>query len=77
MCNRVAMCPASLLVSRKEAAALLGISVGMISKLARKGRLAKVRIGRRVLFRRDAVEALALTNEQGLALRGSRAGIVQ
>jgi excisionase family DNA binding protein len=71
------MCPTSLLVSRKEAAALLGISVGMISKLARKGRLAKVRLGRRVLFRRDAVEALALTNEHALGLRGGRTGVLQ
>ena len=62
------MTPAPLLISKKTAAALLGISVGMLEKLVRQGKIEPVRIGRRVLFRRDAVEALALTDTQRKAI---------
>jgi excisionase family DNA binding protein len=63
------MAPASILVSKKEAAALLNISVGMIEKLARQGILEPVRLGKRVLFRRDSIEELTLTPRQRRALR--------
>jgi excisionase family DNA binding protein len=55
------------------AAALLGISVGMLDKLVRQGRIEPVRIGRRVLFRRDAVEQLTLTSRQKSALASGSA----
>ena len=54
------MAHASLLVSRKEAARLLSISIGMIDKLTRKGILEPVRLGKLVFFRRDAIEELTL-----------------
>jgi excisionase family DNA binding protein len=53
-----------ILISKKAAAALLGISVGLLEKLTRQGLIERVRIGHRVLYRRDSVEALALTDEQ-------------
>lgn len=57
-----------LLVSKREAAQMLGISIGLLDKLVRTGRIERVRIGRRSLFRRDAIEALTLTNSQRKAL---------
>ena len=64
------MTPKSILVSKRETAALLNISVGMVEKLVRKGVLEPVRLGRRVLFRRDAIEELTLTPRHRRALRG-------
>jgi len=50
----------SILISRKHAAALLGISLGMVDKLVRQGVLEPVRLGKKVMFRRDLVEELTL-----------------
>jgi excisionase family DNA binding protein len=63
------MAPAPILLSKKEAAALLNISVGMIEKLVRQGVLEPIRLGKRVLFRRDAIEELTLTPRHRRALR--------
>ncbi len=49
-----------LLLSVKEAAALLSISVRQIQKLTNAGMIACRRIGRRVLYTRQALEAYAL-----------------
>jgi len=54
------MAPAPILVSKKTAASLLGISIGMVEKLVRRKELEPVRIGRKVLFRREDIEQLAL-----------------
>jgi excisionase family DNA binding protein len=43
----------SILLDKKTAAEALAISVRMVEKLVRRGDLASVRIGDRVLFRRD------------------------
>ncbi len=37
---------------------MLSISVGMVDKLVRQGVLEPVRFGKKVMFRRDAVEEL-------------------
>jgi excisionase family DNA binding protein len=66
-----------ILVSKKVAAGLLGISIGMLDKLVRQGRIEPVHLGRRVLFRRDAIEELTLTERQRRALRIDTAGTVQ
>jgi excisionase family DNA binding protein len=54
----------SILISKKTAASLLGISIGMIEKLVRLKKLEPVRLGRKVLFRRADIEELALTPSQ-------------
>jgi len=54
------MALASILITRKGTAAMLSISVGMVDKLVRQGVLEPVRLGRKVMFRRDAVEELTL-----------------
>jgi excisionase family DNA binding protein len=66
-----------LLISKREAASLLGISVGMLDKLRRMGRLERVRLGRRVLFRRSDIEGLALTDRQKKTLAREISGAVQ
>lgn len=66
-----------ILLSRKKTAALLGISIGTVDALVRKGQLEPVRLGRRVLFRRDAIERLTLTARQRRALRGLGGELVQ
>lgn len=73
------MSASSILVNKKTAAALLGISIGMLDKLVRQGRIDPVRIGRRVLFRRDSIDALTLTERQRAAIVGGSwgGGIVQ
>ena len=58
----------SLLITRKITAALLGISVSMVDKLARQGKLEPIRFGRRVMFRRDAVLRLTLTDSERRAM---------
>jgi excisionase family DNA binding protein len=65
------MSTTSILVSKKIAASLLGISIGMLDKLVRQGRIEPVRIGRRVLFRRDSVEGMTLTPRHRAAMNGS------
>ena len=62
------MTPAPILINKKSAASLLGISKGMIEKLVRLRKLEPVRIGRKVLFRREDIEALALTPSRRRAL---------
>jgi excisionase family DNA binding protein len=70
------MSSAPILVNKKTAAALLGISIGMLDKLVRQGRIDPVRLGRRVLFRRDGIEELTLTpRHRALLVSGS--GLVQ
>jgi len=66
----------AILLSKKATAAMLGVSIGMVDKLVRTSRLAPVRLGRRVLFRRADVEALALTDRQRRAI-GNTWGPVQ
>lgn len=45
------------LLSREEAQAYLGIGATMLWKLEAEGKVAAVRIGRRVLFRREDLDA--------------------
>jgi excisionase family DNA binding protein len=71
------MVAAPILLSKKESARLLGISVGMLDKLTRQGKIEPVYLGRRVLFRRDSIEALTLTARQKRALRIDTTGTVQ
>ena len=65
----VSMTPGPILISKKTAASLLSISVGMLEKLVRLKKIEPVRIGRKVLFRRDDIEQLALTPTQRKMLR--------
>ncbi len=59
------MTPSPILLTKKQSAALLNISVGMLDKLTRQGRIEPVRLSKKkVLFRRDDVERLALTPRQ-------------
>lgn len=62
------MTAAPILISKKLSAKLLGISTGLFDKLRRQGRIEGVPIGKRVMFRREDVEALALTPSQRKAL---------
>jgi excisionase family DNA binding protein len=71
------MAATSILVSKKIAACLLGISVGMLMKLVRQRKIEPVRLGKRVLFRRDSIEELALTPRQRKALQMDPPGTVQ
>ncbi len=72
------MSASPILISKKTAAVLLGISVGMLDKLVRQGRIEPIRLGRRVLFRRDSIETLTLTEKQRAAIvGGSCRGLVQ
>ncbi len=64
MCDCVHMSNDPLLISRKQAAKLLGISIGLFDKLRRRGRIEAVRLNKRALFRREDVERLALTPSQ-------------
>jgi excisionase family DNA binding protein len=45
-----------LLISKRTAATLLGISIGTLDRLVRQGKLRAIRIGRRVLFKRASLE---------------------
>jgi excisionase family DNA binding protein len=45
-----------LLVNRREAAALLSVSVQSIDKLVRRGRLRCVRVGKRLLIPPEALQ---------------------
>jgi len=47
----------SILLDKKETAASLSISVRLVEKLVRMGKIEPVRIGDRVLFRRADLEA--------------------
>ena len=66
-----------ILVNKKTAATLLGISIGMLDELVRQGRIEPVRLGRRVLFRRDSIEQLTLTQRQRDALHSHIAEAIQ
>lgn len=46
----------TILISRKEAARLLGVSVGTLDRLVRQGQIKPVRIGGRVLLKRECIE---------------------
>jgi excisionase family DNA binding protein len=71
------MTATSILISKKLSAKLLGISTGLFDKLRRQGRIEGVPIGKRVMFRREDVEALALTPSQRKALTRECMGSVQ
>ena len=71
------MKPTSTLIGKKATAELLGISVGLLEKLVRQRRIEPVRLGKRVLFRRDDVERLALTPSQQKVERAQPVGPVQ
>jgi len=45
-----------ILVSKKIASALLGISIGTLDRLVRQGKIKAIRVGRRVLFKRASLE---------------------
>jgi|HubBroStandDraft_6_1064221.scaffolds.fasta_scaffold1264961_1 excisionase family DNA binding protein len=49
----------TILISKKTAAASLGIGVRMLEKLVRRGEITPVRIGDRVLFLRETLEEFA------------------
>lgn len=49
---------AKLLLSRREAAAALGVSVDTVANLITAGELEAVRIGKSVLVRREDIDAL-------------------
>jgi excisionase family DNA binding protein len=66
-----------ILISKKLSAKLLGISTGMLDKLRRQGVIEGVPIGKRVLFRREDIETLALKPSQRRALRRECAESVQ
>ena len=67
----------AILLSKKSAAAMLSISKGMVEKLVRLRKLEPVRIGRKVLFRREDIEKLAMTSSQRKASRLDCTGSVQ
>lgn len=52
-----------ILVSRKDAAALLGLSIRSIDNLLARGQLAARKIGRRTLILRAALERFARSSE--------------
>lgn len=66
-----------ILISKKLSAKLLGISVGLLDKLRRQGRIEAVPVGKRVMFRHEDIEALALTPSQRKALRRGCSASVQ
>ncbi len=51
-----------LLLGRKRTAAALDISLRTLDNLVRNRELAPIRIGRRIMFQRSAVERFAQTN---------------
>jgi excisionase family DNA binding protein len=67
----------AILISRKQSAALLGVSVSMVDKLIRKGELEAVYLGDRVLLRRADVESLTLTPSRRRAMERPCSGSVQ
>lgn len=67
------MTPTPILISKKTAAGLLSISIGMLEKLVRLRKLEPVKIGRKVLFRREDIELFALTERQRDAIRRGEA----
>jgi|HubBroStandDraft_6_1064221.scaffolds.fasta_scaffold1356361_1 excisionase family DNA binding protein len=73
------MSPAALaiLINKRAAAALLGISVGLLEKQVRLKRIEPVRIGGRVLFRRSDIEEMAMTPSQRRAMDRQWSGSVQ
>ncbi len=68
---------AAILISRKQTAIVLGISLGMVDKISRQGLLEPVRLGKKVMFRRSDVEMLALTPSQRRAMNRDCVGSVQ
>jgi excisionase family DNA binding protein len=52
----------AILLSRRQAAELLGLSLRSIDYLSASGRLATLKIGKRRLFRREVIERFARTN---------------
>jgi excisionase family DNA binding protein len=71
------MTTAPILVSKKTAAGLLSISIGMLEKLVRLRKLEPVRIGRKILFRLDDIQEMAMKESQRKALRNMCSGSVQ
>jgi len=66
-----------ILISRKRSSKLLGISVGTFDMLRRRGVIEGVPIGKRILFRLEDVQRLALRPSQRKALDRECAGTVQ
>lgn len=62
-----------ILLSKKEAATLLNISIGLLEKLIRRRQLIPVKLGRRTLLRRDDVEGLAMHRRQRTAMEDADA----
>jgi Helix-turn-helix domain len=62
---------AVLLISKKIAAKMLGISIGLLDKLRRQGRIEGVPVGRRVMFRVADIETMALTPTQRRTMCGT------
>lgn len=58
----------ALLVNKKQAASLLGISKRMIEKMVRLRKLEAVKIGAKTMFRREDIEFLAMKPSQRKAL---------
>jgi excisionase family DNA binding protein len=52
------------LLTGKEAAAYLRVSLSTLNTLRKQGKLAFIKIGRKVLFKMSALEALTTANEQ-------------
>jgi excisionase family DNA binding protein len=52
------------LLTGKEAAAYLRVSLSTVVSLRNQGKLAFVRIGRKVLYKKSALEAFTTANEQ-------------
>jgi excisionase family DNA binding protein len=53
----------SILLSRKQAALVLGISLRMLDKLCRMRRIRYIQLGRRVLFSRSELEQFAIRTQ--------------
>jgi len=63
----------SLLLTRYEAAELLGISYGYLGRLIRTGEIPSVKLGRRRKIPRSAVEKLALSESGSASTTAHRA----
>ena len=57
----------ALLISVGEAASLLGVSRGLCYQLVQEGRLPSIRLGRRVLISRQALETWVRQEVGGIA----------
>lgn len=65
-----------ILISKKKTAKRLGISVGTLDMLRRRGEIEGVRLGKRVLFRIEDVERLAMRPSQKKLLERASGGFL-